>query len=64
MLSGLHIDQYVRLASDLLPIARGSVGIVIGFYAREPITCLVSFDGAAYEVAPEDLEAIDDAAAT
>ncbi len=51
------IRQRVRLVVDVLPIPVGSEGIVIGYYNREPRTCVVSFDGGRiYEVPVEHLE--------
>ena len=53
--------QRVRLVREVPPVGAGSEGVVIGYYNREPPTCVVAFDGGrVFEVRYEHLEAADE----
>lgn len=52
-----EVGQLVRLVVDRPPVAAGSEGRILGYYAREAVAYLVSFDGVAWEIAQNDLEA-------
>lgn len=46
-----QVGARVRLVADGEAMPKGSEGVVIGYYAREPAACAVSFDGDVHVVA-------------
>ena len=44
------LHERVRLIADALPVEPGAVGVVIGFYRRDPVSYLVAFEDGVHEV--------------
>ena len=51
-----RVGERVRLVADGEAVPKGSEGVVIGYYAREPAECAVSFEGVVHVVPLEALE--------
>jgi hypothetical protein len=55
----LHAKTRVRLRQDYLDLARGAVGVVIGFYRNEePAVAVVKFDNGVHKVPLDRLETL------
>jgi hypothetical protein len=54
------LHERVRLVGDGLPVAPGSVGVVIGFYRRDPVSYLVTFEEGVHEVEGHHLDLADE----
>jgi hypothetical protein len=53
-----RVEDRVRLLAHGLPVPAGSEGVVAGFYVRDPVVCVVLFDGKAVEVEAQQLVAL------
>jgi hypothetical protein len=55
-MNDLHLNDRVRLREAYLGLPPGAVGVVIGFYRREPPACAVRFEHEVREVPVDRLE--------
>jgi hypothetical protein len=56
----LHPKDRVQLREDYLDLARGAMGVVIGYYRTEEPTVAVKFEGGVRRVPFERLEPLAD----